>query len=67
MAIRSDPPRSESNIDPPSGYLGVPEASAELHVHPDTVRALIKRGALPALKVGQRYRIQRSDLQNLSV
>ncbi|KMV17627.1 hypothetical protein ACT17_15205 [Mycolicibacterium conceptionense] len=42
--------------------IGVPEAAAEMAVHPDTIRSLIHRGALPALRVGQRFRIRRGDL-----
>lgn len=42
--------------------VGVPEAAAEMAVHPDTIRSLIHRGALPALRVGQRFRIRRGDL-----
>jgi excisionase family DNA binding protein len=48
-----------------TAWLGVPEAAAELGVCARTVRCLIHTGRLPALRVGQRYRIARSDFRKL--
>lgn len=49
------------------GLLTVAEASGELRVHPNTTRALIRAGLLPALRVGRQYRIKREALQSLEM
>lgn len=51
----------------PEQRIGVPEAARALDVHPDTVRSLIHAGQLPALRVGQRFKIRRGDLKLLAV
>lgn len=42
--------------------LTVHEAAKVLNVHPETIRRMIHRGDLPALKVGAVYRIREEDL-----
>ncbi len=44
-------------------YLTVEEVSQELRVAPETVQRYIKRGDLPALKVGGVYRILAADYE----
>lgn len=40
-----------------SALLTVEEAAAELRVHPATVRRMIRRGEIPAVKVGRLWRV----------
>ena len=47
-------------------YVGVPAAAERIAVHPDTIRALIHRGVLPALRAGRHFRINLADLDRLS-
>jgi excisionase family DNA binding protein len=37
--------------------FGVPEAAPILKVHPETLRDFIRTGRLPAVRIGNRYRI----------
>jgi excisionase family DNA binding protein len=37
------------------GWLDVVEVSKMLNVHPETVKALIRRGDLPAYKLGSKW------------
>jgi excisionase family DNA binding protein len=43
-------------------FLTVAQAAERLQVHPETVRRMIRRGDLPFVKVGTRYRIDPADL-----
>ena len=43
--------------------LTVAEAAAYLRVHPVSLRRMIRRGDLPALRVGRVWRIAAADLQ----
>ncbi len=45
--------------------LTVEEAAQYLKVDPVTIRNIIRRGLLPAMKVGRIYRIRRADLESL--
>jgi len=45
--------------------LTVDEVAEYLRVKATTVRELIKRGELPAAKVGRVYRIKRTDVETL--
>lgn len=45
-------------------YLTVEEVAEELRVIPVTVQRYIKRGELPAIKVGGVYRILAQDYEN---
>lgn len=41
----------------------VEEAARITSCHPVTIRRMIQRGELPALRVGRRYRVRLSDLE----
>lgn len=41
--------------------LSVDALAAEWRVHPDTIRALIREGRLPAVRLGRRVRIRAID------
>ena len=43
-------------------WLTVPQVSAELKIHPATVRIWIKTGRLRAVRVGREWRVRRSEL-----
>jgi excisionase family DNA binding protein len=45
--------------------LTVEEVARALRISEDSVRAMIKRKTLPAIKVGKSYRIKQSDLDAL--
>ena len=42
--------------------LSIPQAGAYLSVSPDTVRRLIRNGAIPHARIGNSIRIRRADL-----
>ncbi len=46
-------------------FLTVAEVAALLKLNQQTVRNWIDQGSLPALKVGRRVRIRRSDLERV--
>jgi excisionase family DNA binding protein len=46
-------------------YLTVAEIAAVLKVNQQTVRNWIDQGRLPALRIGRRVRVRRSDLEQL--
>ena len=43
--------------------LTVDEAAEVIRVHPETIRRMIRRGELAALKVGNVYRVDQDDLR----
>ena len=43
-------------------WLTVPQVSAELKIHPATVRIWIKDGRLRAVRVGREWRVRRSEV-----
>jgi len=43
--------------------LTVDEAAEQLRVHPETIRRAIRRGDLPAVRVGSVYRVDGSAIQ----
>ena len=49
-------------IDDRLDLLTVEEAAELLKITPYTIREMIKRGEIPAAKIGRFYRIKRSDL-----
>ncbi len=49
----------------PEEYLTVAEVAATLKLNQQTVRNWIDQGSLPALRVGRRVRIKRSDFQRV--
>ena len=52
-----------SQTEPEEEYLTVAEVAANLKLNQQTVRNWIDRGELPALRVGRRVRIKRSDYE----
>ncbi len=42
-------------------WMTVEQVAKELGVHPDTIRAYIRDGELPALQLKRSYRIKRKD------
>lgn len=51
--------------DPEESYLTVAEVAATLKLNQQTVRNWIDQGSLPALRVGRRVRIKRSDFDRI--
>ena len=43
--------------------VSLAEAASALGVHPATVRRAIRRGEIPAVRVGKQWRIRPSDLE----
>ena len=43
-------------------WLTVPQVSAELKIHPATVRSWVKSGRLAAVRVGRTWRVRRSEV-----
>jgi excisionase family DNA binding protein len=54
-----------SHTDPDETYLTVAEVAETLKLNQQTVRNWIDQGSLPALRVGRRVRIKRSDFQRI--
>src|ERR1700757_814364 len=55
----SSPSRPVSGEDP---WLTVPQVSAQLRIHPATVRIWINNGRLAAVRVGREWRVRQSDV-----
>jgi excisionase family DNA binding protein len=52
--------------DPEDPWLTLPEVSAELRVHPSTVRLWVANGRLAAVRAGGRkWRVRRSEVDRL--
>jgi excisionase family DNA binding protein len=49
----------------PEEFLTVAEVAATLKLNQQTVRNWIDQGSLPALRVGRRVRIKRSDFERI--
>jgi excisionase family DNA binding protein len=54
-----------SPSEPEETYLTVAEVAETLKLNQQTVRNWIDQGSLPALRVGRRVRIKRSDFQRI--
>jgi excisionase family DNA binding protein len=54
-----------NHIDPEETYLTVAEVAETLKLNQQTVRNWIDQGSLPALRVGRRVRIKRSDFERI--
>ena len=52
-------------IDSPDAFLTVAEVAGILKLNQQTVRNWIDQGSLPALRVGRRVRIRRSDFERI--
>jgi len=44
-------------------YAGVAEGGERLHIHPESVRRLIRQGKLPAIKFGNKWLVEKSMLE----
>jgi excisionase family DNA binding protein len=44
-------------------YVGVQGVSDRLHIHPESVRRLIRQGKLPAIKFGNKWLVERATLE----
>jgi excisionase family DNA binding protein len=53
------------HTDPDESYLTVAEVAATLKLNQQTVRNWIDQGSMPALRVGRRVRIKRSDFERI--
>jgi excisionase family DNA binding protein len=53
------------HTDPEESYLTVAEVAETLKLNQQTVRNWIDQGSLPALRVGRRVRIKRSDFERV--
>ena len=51
--------------EPEESFLTVAEVAGMLKLNQQTVRNWIDQGSLPALRVGRRVRIRRSDLERV--
>ena len=60
----SSPTRPISGEDP---WLTVPQVSAQLRIHPATVRIWIKSGRLAAVRVGREWRVRQSEVDRALV
>jgi excisionase family DNA binding protein len=54
-----------SPTEPEETYLTVAEVAETLKLNQQTVRNWIDQGSLPALRVGRRVRIKRSDFERI--
>jgi excisionase family DNA binding protein len=54
-----------SHSEPKESYLTVAEVAETLKLNQQTVRNWIDQGSLPALRVGRRVRIKRSDFDRI--
>lgn len=57
------PAKARASTPPPSRLRSVTEVAELLGVHPRTVRRLIDRGDLAALRIGRSRRVSEQDLQ----
>ena len=44
-------------------YAGVAEVAKRLNIHPESVRRLIRKGKLPAIKFGNKWLVEKSVLE----
>lgn len=54
---------AETSPPDADGYFSIASAAAFAEVHPDTVRAWVKSGALPEHRAGRELRVLRSELR----
>jgi excisionase family DNA binding protein len=54
-----------SSNDVEESYLTVAEVAEKLQLNQQTVRNWIDQGSLPALRIGRRVRIKRSDFERI--
>jgi excisionase family DNA binding protein len=54
-----------NSVEPEESFLTVAEVAGMLKLNQQTVRNWIDQGSLPALRVGRRVRIRRSDFERV--
>src|SRR6478672_11890450 len=54
-----------NSVEPEDSFLTVAEVAGILKLNQQTVRNWIDQGSLPALRVGRRVRIRRSDFERI--
>jgi excisionase family DNA binding protein len=54
-----------NSVEPEDSFLTVAEVAEMLKLNQQTVRNWIDQGSLPALRVGRRVRIKRSDFERV--
>jgi excisionase family DNA binding protein len=47
-------------------YAGVDEVADRLHIHPESVRRLIRQGKLPAIKFGNKWLVEKAALEQFA-
>jgi excisionase family DNA binding protein len=47
-------------------YADVDEVSKRLKIHPESVRRLIRKGKLPAIKFGNKWLVERATLEQFA-
>ncbi len=47
-------------------YAGVDEVSHRLKIHPESVRRLIRQGKLPAIKFGNKWLVEKGELEQFA-
>jgi excisionase family DNA binding protein len=47
-------------------YSGVSEVADRLNIHPESVRRLIRQGKLPAIKFGNKWLVDKSELEQFA-
>ena len=58
------PPKRAPEANPRRMVLTVPEVAAELQIPASTVYDLIRRGVIPAVRVGKRLRVPKRRLED---
>jgi excisionase family DNA binding protein len=54
------------NKRPQPEVMTVPEVAQYLHCHPSTIYRLLKRGELPAFKVGSDWRFKAEEIERIA-
>jgi excisionase family DNA binding protein len=49
-----------------NAYAGVGEVARRLHIHPESVRRLIRQGKLPAIKFGNKWLVDKPTLEQFA-
>ena len=62
LALRGDVMNKRSKLEAPD-VMNVAEAAAYLRVIPQTILRQLRKGALPGIKVGSRWRLSRLALE----
>jgi excisionase family DNA binding protein len=56
-------PRGQHTLAMSPRFLTPEEVASLLRVSPEAVRRLLRRGALPAIRIGRAWRVEEADLQ----